>query len=105
MTTYRIQPSEHTDQITDAGQELQRLPFPFYADSDGMVQRQDFWRGKVFKVIGFVGDLARQDIDLTWSEATARPDEVPGKYLVTSDTWDTWSTHISAVKTFTQEEE
>jgi hypothetical protein len=105
MMIYRIQPSEHTDQITEDGQELKRLPYPFYADEDGMVQRQDFWRGKVYKVVGFVGDLARQEVDLLWSDALKEPEQVPGMYLITITSFGDVSTHVTAVKAFTQEEE
>lgn len=31
------------------------LPYPFFIDSLGLVGRQDFWKGKPYRLIGFNG--------------------------------------------------
>jgi hypothetical protein len=99
MAIYRIQPSAFTDQITSDGHQLTKLPYPFYADASGAVQRQDIWNGKVTRVIGFQRDLARSAIDLRWADAVKNPAEAVGMYLVTSDKAGDWGTHHTAVQT------
>ena len=44
MKTIRIQPEE-----TPSG----TLPYPYFIDEKGFVGRQDFWKGKPLKLIGF----------------------------------------------------
>lgn len=39
--------------IQPAEQEDSTLPYPFHIQPDGKVGRQDFWRGKPLKLIGF----------------------------------------------------
>lgn len=90
---HRIQPREFVDHITDDGQEFTRKPYPFYADEAGDVQRQDFWKGRVAKVIGFVDDVDSVIIQPFWQQAIRDPESVIGKYLVTSDDQGQWSTH------------
>jgi len=31
---------------------LKRLPYPYFVEKDGKVQRQDFWKGNPYKFIG-----------------------------------------------------
>lgn len=96
--TITIQPSEYVDAIAPGGTEMTRLPYPFHVTAeDGMVQRQDFWRGRVEQVIGFVAAPDSQKFVLTWSQAVKRPFEMIGKYVVTSDAEGNWSTHLSAI--------
>jgi hypothetical protein len=76
------------------------LPYPFHVFEDGRIDRQDFWRGKVFRVIGFQKDFERMTIDLFWHEATADPERAIGMYVVTADDKGfkaTWSVHRSAI--------
>lgn len=99
-----LQPSARTDHITDDGTELQQLPYPFHVDEHAHVLRQDFWRGRVARVIGFTDRPEPGNITVTWSEAWADPAQVVGKYLVTADDVDQWSTHVSAIQSATRHE-
>ena len=40
----RIQPKERKNKV---------LPYPFFINEKGLVERQDFWKGKPYKLIGF----------------------------------------------------
>jgi hypothetical protein len=91
-----VQPSEYVDQIVD-GHEMTKLPYPYYVNTDGTIDRQDFWRGDPIRVVGFVADSARQEVDLWWTEAEKDPNQVIGMYLITSDTEEIWSTHETAI--------
>lgn len=42
----RIQPREREDGT---------LPYPFFINADGNVGRQDFWKGRPLKLVGFNG--------------------------------------------------
>lgn len=97
-----LQPSALTDHITDDGVELTQLPYPFHVDADGLVGRQDFWKGDPYRVIGFVADLARQEVDLWW-EAVADGDEqrAVGMYLITQNQLGDMATHLTAIESVT----
>jgi len=97
---YMIQPSEFTDHITGDGTELTKMPYPFYVNEDGTVQRQDFWRGDPARVVGFQKDSAVQQVDLRWAEAKTDPAAVVGMYLVTADSKGNLASHDNAVSKF-----
>lgn len=94
---FMVQPSAFTDQLTEDGHQLTKLPYPFFVDEEGMVGRQDVFKGTVYQVIGFAKDLAVHKIDLEWEEAMQDPSLAVGAYLVTSDEEGNWSTHQTAV--------
>lgn len=96
MAVIKLQPSSFTDQIVD-GHELTKLPYPFYVEEDGSVQRQEFWKGDPYRVIGFQKDLARHEIDLLWQDATKDPQQVVGMYVVTADEKGDMGVHVSAI--------
>lgn len=85
MKTITIQP--------DPGNPLAPLPYPFHVEEDGIVQRQDFWRGNVYRVIGFQEIFERHRIDLEWKEVWNKPELAIGKYVVTSDDKGQFSVH------------
>lgn len=102
MQIITLQPSARTDHITDDGHELQQLPYPFHVDVQGLIQRQDFWQGKVYRVIGFTAKPEAGFIDLSWRAAWDDPEKAVGKYVVTSDDKGDWSTHILAIQSATR---
>lgn len=83
-TIITLQPSSFTDQITSDGTELTKLPYPFHVEAaTGDIQRQDFWRGDPFRVIGFQNDPHVQHVDLWWDDVAKDPQSAVGKYPVT----------------------
>jgi hypothetical protein len=92
-----LQPAEFTDFITEDGHELKKLPYPFYVHEDGRIDRQDFWRGTVSRVIGFQADYNRMTIDLFWDDAVKNPESAVGKFVVTADARGKWSVHGNAI--------
>lgn len=98
MKILTVQPAASTDQITEDGTELTRLPYPFHCDKDGNVQRQDFWRGKPLRVVGFAADLAVHKVDLRWREAFDVPTRALGMYVVSQNADGSVFTHLTAVE-------
>lgn len=90
---FKIQPAAFVDHVTEDGVELTKLPYPFFADEQGMVGRQDFWNGDPYQVIGFADELEVHEINLSWGEAVKNPSLAVGMYLVTSDAAGNWGTH------------
>ena len=97
MDIITIQPSAQTDHITEDGTELQKLPYPFHVNERGEIQRQDFWQGRVLRVIGFQRDLARHEIDIWWNEVWAEPDRALNNYVVTLDSDGGMAVHTGAI--------
>lgn len=97
MRTFRLQPSEYTDNLTDDGQELTRLPYPIYVSEDGWIQRPT---GEEDRVIGFTTDPNVYDIPVDWKDAVRDIGSVVGLYIVVADSASgRWSTLVSAIKT------
>lgn len=95
--TFTVQPSAFVDGLTPDGQEMTRLPDPFHVDEAGFVGRQDFWKGRVYEVIGFARFLNVHEINLKWEEAVRDPARAVGMYVVTSDQDGEWVTQPTAV--------
>lgn len=81
----RVQPASRIDNLTDDGQEMTQQPYPLFVGEDGAVGRQDFWNGRVYRVVGFQRDLAVQQVDLWWRDAYAGPERAVGMYVVAVD--------------------
>ena len=93
-----LQPSAYTDQLTDDGTELTKLPYPFHVDAEtGNVERQDLWQGKPRRVIGLQHDISKRQVDLWWDKAVNDPQQVVGMYIITQDDDGSIATHLSAV--------
>jgi hypothetical protein len=73
------------------------LPYPFFVRENGLVDRQDFWRGKVYRVIGFQKSLDKMTVDLFWSDAIKNPELATGMYVVTSDDKNKWGVYRSPI--------
>jgi hypothetical protein len=102
QTIITLQPSEYVDHITEDGAELTRLPYPFHCTDDGRIKRQDIWRGKPARMVGFVSDLNRQEVDLYWESFRAGdPEAVVGLYMVTQNSDNTIGAQVHAVKSVT----
>lgn len=93
----KLQPSAFTDQLTEDGHQLTKLPYPFFVNEDGSVRRQDVWAGQVVRVVGFQRDLAVQQIDLWWKQAVQEPERAVGMYLVTADSKGDLGSHSTAI--------
>lgn len=81
----RIQPAARIDNLTADGQELTQLPYPLFVEEDGTVGRQDFWQGRITRVVGFQRDLAVQQVDLWWRDVPDDPERAVGMYIVGAD--------------------
>lgn len=100
MDIITLQPAPNVDHITDDGTELTRLPYPFHVRADdGGIERQDFWQGSVARVVGFVADLNRQEVDLWWRDAAKDPQRAVGMYVITQDDKGDMATQMTAIST------
>ena len=73
------------------------LPYPFYVRENGLVDRQDFWRGKVLRIIGFQRDLNKMTVDLFWSDAVKDPSKATGMHVVAADNKNNWGVYRSPI--------
>lgn len=99
MRHFKIQPASLTDHITDDGTELTKRPYPIVCDDWGNVEGM----ATVKRVVGFVRDLARHQVDFSWHEVAARhvaEDEIVGMYVVIQAPDGHWATLVPAVETF-----
>jgi|1185.fasta_scaffold175097_2 hypothetical protein len=99
MRTYKIQPAAFTDQVTDDGQQLTKKPYPIVVRENGEIIGSPLH----VAVIGFVRDLARQEVDMPWSGVlvAGRPIyPVVGSYVIVQDRKGRWSTLSTAVESF-----
>lgn len=83
------------------GKPAGALPYPFFIDEDGFVLRQEFWRGKPYKLLGFNDTPKAGDIKLMRKEFMFYPQAAVAMYPVFKDATDNWYTYdlpIEAVK-------
>lgn len=98
MKRYKIQTHSFPDHLADDLTLLHRKPYPLVVDERGStVPGQTL---PIREVVGFVGDLARQEIDIWFAAATVGLDRIPGTYAVVIDSHGQWSTLSTAVETF-----
>lgn len=81
----RVQPASRIDNLTADGQEMTQQPYPLFVSEDGSVGRQDFWDGRILRVVGFMRDLAVQEVNLWWKDAWTDPQQAVGMYVVARD--------------------
>jgi hypothetical protein len=91
MPIIRIQPQEREDKT---------LPYPFFIDEKGFVGRQDFWRGKPLKLIGFSTVPKTGEMDVTLSDFLEVPDCCIEMYPVMEWEDGTWHTYKDKIMSF-----
>lgn len=106
MKVITVQPAAYVDNLYEVGDgqlvEGRKLPYPFHVRAeDGHVERQDFWRGDPWRVIGFVNSPESTEITLWWREVAEEPDRAIGKYVVTQNKSRGMATHLTAVDSVT----
>lgn len=80
MLTVTLQPANLPSGEYDVNQPL---PYPYHVEvATGMVQRQEFWKGDPFILIGFQDDADDQTIDLTWKSFSEGKGNPIGKFPV-----------------------
>ena len=88
----RIQPEENNG----------TLPYPYFIDKEGSVGRQDFWKGKPFKLIGF-SPIPEQEFDkrqINLSEFLESPQKAIGMYpifMYKNKDWYTYQDKIASI--------
>lgn len=67
-----------------------KRPYPFFIHDDGQVGRQDFWKGKVSKLVGFQPDLDAQELVLNRQTFWEAPEKAIGLTPTFVDDNDGW---------------
>ena len=73
MKTITIQPKKMEDGT---------LPYPYHISEDGLIQRQDFWKGRPFRLIGFAKYSQINQVDLIFEDWIKKPKSCIGMYAV-----------------------
>lgn len=74
------------------------LPYPFHVGAtDGLIGRQDFWRGRVNALVGFSATPEAGEVDLEFDDWLNHVQAAVGMYPVTSDSDLQFATHTSPV--------
>lgn len=74
MPSIRIQPKEQRGGL---------LPYPYFINrKNGLVGRQDFWKGKPYKLIGFSRKPVTGIVDLDFEEFAKKPNSAIAMYPV-----------------------
>lgn len=68
----------------DGGYDVhERWPYPYHVDAaTGGVDRQEFWKGTPYSVIGFRKKSDPGPVDLRWKDIIDNPEQVVGMFLV-----------------------
>jgi hypothetical protein len=101
----RVQPASRIDNLTADGHEMTQQPYPLFVNEGGWVGRQDFWDGRVLRVVGFMRDLAVQEVDLWWKDVWTDPQQAVGTYAVAVDRDGNMFNLDTAVESITEEPE
>lgn len=103
-----VQPSSFVDNLwgMEDGTVVEgtRLPYPLHVLEDGLVLRQDFWKGDPWRVAGFARRVDVHRLDLTWEQAWAEPELAIGMYMVTSNKRGGMGTWQLAIQSITEAE-
>lgn len=73
------------------------LPYPYFIDKDGLVGRQEFWKGRPYRLIGFSANFDTGNMELPRREFFQDPQKAVGMYPIFADQNDDWETHGSPV--------
>lgn len=86
-------------QIQQEQREDGVLPYPFYISENGFVDRQDFWRGEPFRLVGFVDAPDSHDVTIDMDDFAAHPTAAIGKHPVLAYRDGTFFTYTGPVET------
>ncbi len=91
MKTIRIQPKQRKDFT---------LPYPFFIDEKGRVGRQDFWKGKPLRLIGFSKTPQTGTLDIYLREFLSNPKLAIKKYPIFEwkDKKRSWHTYLDPIE-------
>ena len=74
------------------------LPYPYFIDEEGFVGRQDIWKGKPYKLLGFHDKPVAGDIKLRFSDFKNNIKKAIGMYPVFINKNNSIVTHKTAVE-------
>ena len=74
------------------------LPYPYFIDKDGYVGRQDFWKGKPYKLLGFSKEAKAGKIELNFVSFWKKPSQAVNMYPVFADKKDNWATLLNKIE-------
>lgn len=68
------------------------LPYPYIVDRDGLVGRQDFWKGEPYQIVGFCKRPKAGEVHLTFKDFLKAPNRAVGMFVVWRTPGDAWYT-------------
>ena len=74
------------------------LPYPYFIDKKGMVGRQDFWKGKPKKLVGFSIKPKTGDINFDLKDFLRKPKAAIGMYPVFENKDGNWVTKTISIE-------
>jgi hypothetical protein len=78
------------------------MPYPYFViESDGAIGRQDYWKGRPTKLIGFSDEAGTAAVELSFEAFVDRPADAVGKYPVfehADGQWYTAETWIESIR-------
>ena len=89
MKKIKIQPKEQEDFT---------LPYPYFIDEKGLVGRQDFWKGKPYKLLGFSKVPIAGTIELSFKDFWKNSKKAIGMFPVFKDKKYNWTTSTIAIE-------
>lgn len=91
--TIKIQPLERPNMV---------MPYPYFIGKDGMVGRQDFWKGEPLKLMGFCNSpIIGRDIKLSLRAFLLEPTDCIGLFPVFAHANGHWFTYQDAIESVT----
>lgn len=85
----KIQPQEIDDGT---------LPYPYFIDNEGLVGRQDFWKGNPYRLLGFSKMPEAGDMELSFEYFWKIPEKAIGMYPVFADKRNNWTTQTNVIE-------
>jgi len=87
--TITLQPKEQPDKT---------LPYPYFISKKGLVGRQDYWKGKPYKLIGFSKTMTAGNMTLYLRAFLETPEKAIGMFPIFADKKDNWATHAPCIE-------
>lgn len=91
LKTIVIQPKEREDMT---------LPYPYHIDASGEVGRQDFWKGKPKKLVGFAASPMIHEVVVNLKSFLKKPKLAIGMFPIFEQAdgqWYTYTVYIESI--------
>lgn len=86
--------------IQPAERDTKQLPYPFFINEDGSVQRQDFWKGEPAKLMGFSKSKKQGVVrgSISFGDFMEDPERAIGMFPIFEHKNGDWFTYQDAIE-------